>query len=41
MWNVEKFIWEKYNYKEEGRKNAMKLEKVHEETGVPRDDLSI
>lgn len=40
MWNVEKFIWEKYNYKEEGRKNAMKLEKVHKETDIPHDDLS-
>lgn len=40
MWNVEKFIWEKYIYEGERRKNAVELEKVHKETHIPHDDLS-
>lgn len=40
MWNVEESIREKYCYKEEGRKNAVKLEKVHKETDIPYYDLS-
>lgn len=31
---------EKYCYKEEERKNAMKLAKVHRETDIPYYDLS-